>query len=406
MQSRLLGLFGFALMAAYWPWANAATSPRWLVLVAALFLLPLLPLDRNWQPPALTWLHLLGGAFILWAWASWLWSAAPYDTMGRLTEITIYTGIFILGSWLPNLRAFWIGAALGIGVSSVLVILDVAGLIEYAQKSRPSGLFVNGLYLAEAAALVLVANWRNAWGKGPGLALVAPSLLLVWLPRGPLLALSACGLAWLWKRSRRIAGVAMVLLLVASGVALMHRPDSASDRLAMWSDALHHLTLFGHGFGTYAHLAPLIGELYDPGIRVETHPHNLFVEIAFELGLPGALLATAFCIVALVPGRCRPVICAFLIEASLGFAFSLPSTGAPFVLACGHACRDLRSWRHALGHGRDRLSRWVHGERSAGEDRSADGCGTVVALRSEVPNRPGADAIRNGALDAGRGRGG
>jgi hypothetical protein len=301
----------------------------------------------------MTWAHIAGGLFVLWGCASWLWSAAPHDTWGELLILLIYAGTFLLGTRIRDLQPFWVGAALGIGVNSVAVLLDWSGLITYEQYSRPSGLFVNGLNLAEAAVLVLVGGWSIMWMRGPGLALIAPSILLVPLARGPLLALGAVGLAWLWGRSKRWTLIVACVGAAALLLGWLYRPSTVEARISMWVDAASNLTFMGHGFGSYFHLAPLIGNWFDVGVNVERHPHNVFLEIAFELGLPGLLLAGAFCALILIPMRGRAVLCAFMIEACLGFPFSLPATGGIFMLVAGHVSRDLPDWRLSLDRCRD-----------------------------------------------------
>lgn len=366
---RFLLMLGFTLMTAYWPWSGAATTPRWCVLALACVALPLFEFTGRWTdpPPRLTWGHIVGGAFVLWATASWWWSVAPYDTNGALLGLVIFVAVFMLGARVDNLGPFWVGAALGIGVNSALVVLDLLGVIAYEQYSRPSGLFVNGLYLAEVAVLVLVGLWPTAWGRGPGLILTLPSILLVSVARGPLLALGVCLVGWLWSRMRWMALICTATMLIGGAVAFAYRPSTVTLRLEMWGDAIESSTAIGHGFGTYFQLAPLISSRFDQGRNVEMHPHNVFVEILFELGLPGLLLALAFYMLICIPGRARPVLCAFLIEACFGFPLSLPSTGGVLALVAGNACRDLRPWRDALGRGRDGICGGTVCDRSSGQ---------------------------------------
>ncbi|MFA6267662.1 MAG: hypothetical protein WC670_18340 [Pseudolabrys sp.] len=338
----LLGLFGFALMAAYWPSINgAATSPRWAVLALGLVGL-LFSLDVK-----VTLGHIAGALFLGWCTASYLWTATPLDSVDALLKLWIMAGLFVLGSSIADLRPFYLGAAAGLAVSSALVVLVVSGLVSYAQTSPPAGLFLNYLYLAEAAALVAVACGANGlwWAVGA----VAPSLGLYHLARGPLVAVGAVSGLLGWRYSRRVG-----LLLAVGGAlvvlgAVWLRPATVVDRFALWEDAWSGLTFFGRGFGSYFGAVPFFSTHIDMAAIRHFHPNNWPLELLFEVGVPGTILAMALCAILLDRrlGAERLVLIAFLVEGLVGFPFSLPATAGFVALVAGRAARDLPHWRDA-----------------------------------------------------------
>ena len=370
-----LGAFGFALMVVYCPYINGAgTTPRWLVIGVALIVLAVFVGSSR-----ITWAHIIGAAFLGWECMTYLWTASPLDAVGQLWKLPALAGLFILGSKIEDMRPFYIGCAAGLAVSSVLVILDLAELIHYAQAVRPGGLFVNELYLAEITVMIGSAFIVDAtyWSILP-LVVLAPSIFLLPMPRGPILALSFALVIELWQRSRPLA-----LSFLAGGAALVAvmilphwrepfwRPIGVTQRLAMWSDVVNATTPLGRGIGSYFATAPLIASQYDAVSYRPDFLHNDLLEIFYETGIAGLGLALGFCFVILTaPGRRREkvVIGAFLVEGCFGFPIHLPATAAVFAIAAGHIAGGLPHWldsaigwrisffagraRHARGDGR------------------------------------------------------
>lgn len=341
----LLAAYGFLLMTAYWHGTmGAATSPRWFVLAAALLVLPFA--GRGTATAA----HVIGLAFMALAQASLSWSAAPLDGLDAMLKLCILAGTFILGTRIADLGPFWTGAAWGLAVSSLLVVLDRLDLIELraTHPGHPVGLFVNGLFLAEAAAVVAAAlisagRWRLA-------LLLAPALILVHLPRGPLLALAVGGLV-LAQRGRKGAKrgenlvfglIASMVVIAAALLAAWWRPDTVMARLILWGDALGSFTWNGWGYGSYR---GAIAVLAPAATHVEIGPHNEFLGLLFELGVPGLFLGVAFCAILLCRSRPSVPLVVFLAEACFGFGLHLPATAGMFMLVAGHATRDLDPWR-------------------------------------------------------------
>lgn len=374
MQRLALAAYGFLLMTAYWPGTmGAATSPRWFVLAAALLVLPFC--GRGTATAA----HVVGLAFMAFAQASLSWSAAPLDGLDAMLKLCILAGTFILGTRIADLGPFWTGAAWGLAVSSLLVVLDRLDLIELraTHPGHPVGLFVNGLFLAEAAAVVAAAlisddRWRLA-------LLLAPALILVHLPRGPLLALAVGGLVLAVQRGRKGAkrGENLVFVLIAAPVVLAAallaawwRPDTVMARLSLWGDALGSFTWNGWGYGSYR---AVIAVLAPAATHVEIGPHNEFLGLLFELGLPGLFLGVAFCAILICRSRPSVPLVVFLAEACFGFALHLPATAGMFLLMAGCAARDLGPWRWLPARGGVALLEGNGGPIGGGIHRAAFG---------------------------------
>ncbi|WP_339426760.1 hypothetical protein, partial [Pseudomonas proteolytica] len=95
----LLGLFGLALMAAFWPGiAGAATTPRWIVcglLGFAWFTMAPAP----WSAPATMGALLLG-----WLALSLSWSAGPLDGVDTAMKLALAAIAFAVGMASCDLR--------------------------------------------------------------------------------------------------------------------------------------------------------------------------------------------------------------------------------------------------------------------------------------------------------------
>lgn len=416
--------FGFTLTAAYCPHiAGAATTPRWAVMALATLALPFM----TGQKPAITWAHAAGLAFLAYATASLAWSPT-LDTHDALLKLTLLAGMFIIGSHITDLTALWIGAALGLYLSSAMVAAEALGLVSafgiprsiglFRNGDLPAGLFVNGLYLAEAAALVivgLVASGRWRWSVP-----LAPCILLLGqVPRGPIVALLAAWIAWGMARNRHPGLVGCAALLAAAMAATAWlRPETVALRLAMWSDALHATTFWGHGYGSYHAVIPFHSVAYDAAEHVEIAPHNEAIGILFELGLPGLFLAVAFCAILLCsaplvrqlspPASMQPswpagriVLIAFLTEAMFGFPLHIPVTAGLFALTAGHISRGLHAWNVTFARRRVQLRErdggWWHPDITGWRYKVS----LPLSVRSPLPDSASQTAIRARQADTG-----
>lgn len=155
------------------------------------------------------------------------------------------------------------------------------------------------LLLSVVLAIVLVLSQsRSAWMGGlAGLAIVA---VLRWRrARWPIVALTLALLAWLW--------IMAPTLWVEMGQPgpdsrTVFDPGSLAERSGPWVRALDMVGQFpitGSGLGAFRQMAHLFGPVplakADPDIA---HAHNVFLQVAVDVGIPGlvayvALLGTA-----------------------------------------------------------------------------------------------------------------
>jgi hypothetical protein len=293
LHSWLWGLFGFVLMTAYWPGiSGVATTPRWDVaalLAVVLFFLPRIRMTAT---------HWLGLALIGWLFLSIAWNDGGAD--GRLDGIEngltllICLVAFAVGSQLSGVNNILIGAALGIGVNSAFAIAQWFGWTGFVETFDGShaGLFYNPDRLAAAAAMVAVGlvALPRLWVLLP---LLLPSLVLA-PSRGAWLALIA-GCSVLAPFKIRLLIVVTSTCFVA-WVALHGFDASASQRFMIWQDTIANLTVFGHGIGSFredfirmAHAFNITAQQSRP-----EHPHNEWLWLAFEGGVPAVGLGMLF----------------------------------------------------------------------------------------------------------------
>lgn len=343
-------LFGFLLTALFVPdWSGAATTPRWALAAVVL------PLLLRGAKAEFTAPHLFGLLFVAYAALSVSWSPHQWESIEALIKLVVLAEAFVLGSQMDDIKPIVGGAALGLGLSSAMVLLG----IQASQTSDyPAGLFVNSNALGEVAAVAVAgAIVHRVWWAVP---LILPALIAAHC-RGAFLALAGAFIVWLWSRARLAAAV-----LAVAGIALaawMGSSDSAQQRLEMWGAVVHQLTLSGKGIGSFYTLYPLYSP-FDTLLQRPEHLHNDWLEFTFELGIVGTVLYAAFL------WSARSIVLVVLgIEAVFGFPLHLAATAVLGGLLSGHSARNglpvrdlLAYWRNFLflGDGRDRAGRDGH----------------------------------------------
>src|ERR1700688_3719600 len=117
-----LGILAFLLSVAFAPVYSGAITPRWAVIaIGAPIALSFL------KPNKLTVLHATGLALLAWAALSLAWTSNRLDGLGELLQWLFLAQVFVLGARAQSLRPVWIGLALGLGVSSLIGILQISG---------------------------------------------------------------------------------------------------------------------------------------------------------------------------------------------------------------------------------------------------------------------------------------
>ena len=292
MTDPLPGLFGFALMTAYSAGiTGAATTPRWdvaAVLAVALFFAPRI---------RLTAVHYLGAALLAWLFITLIWSEGQLDGTDAAFKLILGAIAFAVGSTMPSLRPILIGSAIGIGISSGFAIAQWLGWhgIETYDNGF-AGLFHNRDRLGAAAALVAI-----------GVAASCPRLWLLLPLLAPSLILTQSRAAWLavvtgvLVMPTRYPAARWLALGVTTGAAafmfLRHGYDVGIDqRLSLASDTIGALNIFGHGLGSFWESFPAHAHLFSIATERPEHPHNEWLWMAYEGGLPAFVLASVFAV--------------------------------------------------------------------------------------------------------------
>lgn len=310
-QRKVEAQLAFLFTVLYVPFiTGAATSPRWC-LGAVIFPLCIICLLRSIQ---LNLIIIVGSLFLVFA-AITLNRAYGYQSYYEYFKFIILAEIFVIGYYLNDLKKVFIGAALGIGVSSVLVLAGFKG-----------GLFININTLAELSVIVLVG--LCVYKLYFLIPCLIPSLVLNG-SRGAILTAVLVFSVWCWKRTKTISiliWIAIILVLVSG-----YRLETIYDRYVIWKGIFENSTLFGNGFGNFT----LWG--YYNVHSMPMYAHNDLLQIFFEMGLVGAILIAAFfTLVMTTKENERYIIGTVIIISMYDFPLYLPISAFITLLTCGY----------------------------------------------------------------------
>jgi putative inorganic carbon (HCO3(-)) transporter len=271
---------------------------------------------RFWIAFSLLPLLALGVAALGFSGTFWLTYKLP------LTDVIV--------RWMPRLPENWLalaGPATGLHPNPMsalldLLILPLIGLVLFAAGERQTP-GERRLVVAAAAAIVVVLIY-----------------LALAVSRSALLALAVAGMVLAAQRSRRLAWGVLAIgtgLLIAGWAwrqtlaetlffsdLLTPETYPGSSRLAIWPYGLRLLgeaPLTGIGLGAFPALAKAAGL---GGPETIAHAHNLVLQAALDLGIPGALAYISLVIEAGVRAA----------SAGRKFGYGL-AAGAAFGLAAG-----------------------------------------------------------------------
>lgn len=272
-------------------------------------------------------LKAIGIALLSWSALTLLWTANLSDGLSELIQFTIVALAFVLGARLSGLDRIFKGLALGILVSSLLVMSQsLQGYFPHPIVSiAQEGLFGNRNMLAEAATLTLIGCFTyQAWWYIPGLL---PAILIHPVERASIVALGAAAVTSIWSYSKRASLVISAIVIAAVALFSESRISPLGERYHLWMDTLSGQTIFGHGLGSFYTIFPYLTETWDTVLVRPEHAHNDIIELAFETGLIGVGLYGFMVALAIkYAGTFRPILVAFVVLGMFGFPWHIATT--------------------------------------------------------------------------------
>lgn len=301
--------------------------------------LPFMLLGRIQLTPG----HWLGVFFLAYAAVSLTWTWQPLTGIETLWHWCLLGGCFCLGHRLESLRSTFIGLGLGIAVSAIVALFQLAGYHPVhaipTGTHAVAGLFFNPNALSETGAIVLAGLIvYRLWWLTPG----AAAALVLGEGRAALVAFSVTAIACFVPARHRLAAalVAIAAVLVAS--YLRNGTEAIFVRLEVIRVAFQEVPWQGWGAGSFLIKTSHAG--YD-------HLHNDALEVIYEFGL-GAIPLFALVGISLArAGMARPILLCFLVVSLFSFPSFMPVTGFVAAVVTGHLyrARGLVWARGAIG---------------------------------------------------------
>lgn len=345
--------------------AGAAETSRWVTLLVAL---PTALFFVSVKPNQIHW---LGFALLIWAELSLLWTPVPYDGLFALGQMVLIGLAFLIGCGVDDARPIYRGMGIGLWISSGICILQFFGYSPVISQFVPSslsmawfsdvgavypsiiqatGLFVNPNTLGEISVLVLVALAVDQSRASLIIAAgVLPSLVLSEC-RSAMVAGTICAVLYALKRwSWRATAVIPILAVCVFALARFKWLHGAlgEERISIWRDTWNGVSFFGNGVGSFVSAFPKFATLIDTTQVQPSRAHNDALQILFELGVPGFIIAALMAAMLLFRAqeRERLALIAFGITAMFGFPLHNPATAFLVGIVAGHAARGWYSVR-------------------------------------------------------------
>lgn len=328
-------VLGFFIAIAYVPgWTGASVSTTWFLLM---LVMPILIWPYHIR---VTSAHIWGGLFLSYALLSLCWSIRFNFALFGFVQLLVCGVIFAYGSVLIKLDDVLKGLAIGLGVSSVLIILQkfgidtqITGIYTFDGGRNQAGLFVNENVLCEISVILCISLlvFRLYWP----VLFTLPAIVLVH-SRGAMVGLLV-GLVCLTKQKW--------LLLVGIGAAFLiyqfgyFNVSSIQERLNIWRDTLNSLSLWGHGIGSYEIGYPENAKYIDVIAQRPRYAHNEYLHFAYELGIGALLLIPFVCSLLKFKGDAKIILYTIGIIAFFGFPLHIPMFAFIACLVAGYITR-------------------------------------------------------------------
>jgi O-antigen ligase len=246
-------------------------------------------------------------ALLVWGWVSLSWTHAPRRADEAAHNLSILL-FMIACQWVFGGNA-WRTRRLLIGCSLAMAVVAVFNMVDFVLHPPTDGRLIGIGVMANAnlaaagmaAAMLWLWPWRMPdwrWGLVKWLAISALILfVLLTFTRSAWAAMFAALLVLVLCRGGRRAWLyaALICVLAAVGVAigfhiLLERGWSLRPQIfAQSMDLIAQHPLLGLGQGSAFTL--------NAGAEVLDHSHNMFTQLAIELGLPAVLVWTGIWLV-------------------------------------------------------------------------------------------------------------
>lgn len=258
----------------------------------------------NWladQSTAVATLRLLGLAAVLQILGLGLALVAPFSVDWPLAKLPLPTSLY---THLPKLLAEGIHPNVMAGTLVILVPiplayllfgtqapLSVASTVSFLSKSLTTQFRL--LSLIALCTMLLILGLTQSRGAFIALTVTLIFLIITRWPRSFFILLVGVVLGAIFL-SRQPILLQKVINLLASGGAV----SSTEVRMEAWSRAYYMLQEFpftGIGMGTYKQVADLMYPFFTVPEALP-HAHNIYLQIAVDLGLPGLIAYLALLI--------------------------------------------------------------------------------------------------------------
>lgn len=344
-------------------------------------------------------------------------SLYPAGTVEALVRLSSYLGVFWLALQFSRQSDRALVLLRWIGLSGA--VLSLYGIINFSLGNRDllfqaryggfgdvTGTFVNRNHFATYAGLCALANaalafigFRKRWidvaylpssfvrilsafAGNPAAYFLAASICVMALFQSHsrmgmvsfivalFVAVSLLAALGYFRADRRLAAVIIGLLffyLYVSGLATLDRFSGAEDTerwplFQICLDAIKRLPWTGHGYGTFGHAFEAYRAAdFAIGANV-TEAHNVYLELAFELGIPATVVAVSavvwlvgFCIFGAFRRKRERIFPVLAVSASVlvgihslaDFSVQLPGVAVIYAALLGVGC--AQSWSHRSG---------------------------------------------------------
>lgn len=324
-----------------------ATAPKWSFLAVAV------ALAVCFTKVKMTKGHGIGLCFLAWAALSLLRAPVIDDGLQGFAWLSILAGAFMLGAAEKDLRLFFMVT----GLAFIPSMLNMAAVRCCGVYFSVGGVFPLGgtfgqpNFAGEAAAAVAAsALGMISLRRCPPLIAVGPALATMLLSgsRGGFIGLATMFavrlMADLKGRAKVVALGVFLACIVGTAYTLtnLQGREASAQRLDIYRDTYDGLTFFGRGIGQYRATVPEKGHRLAARNLNSEHAHNDFLEIAFELGIPGVVLFAWLVATALYGARSdEPAAYAMgslLVAGLFGFPLYEPVAAFLFAVVAGHLC--------------------------------------------------------------------